>query len=530
MSMSQYKWTLSLLILLAAAAGCSETNPAYTDPDTDPDAPACRVNDECGDPDRPVCLDGTCVGCASDDDCPADSPVCEAETLTCTGECRDSGDCAADEPVCDDEMATCRGCEADAECDSLLCNEDIGTCVNELEVVYVAVDGDDGGTCTVDAPCKTLARAVDVATHSRSTIHVSAGTYAEAVVIAKSVSVFGAEASLVPASDDAAIMHVTSGADVLLEGLELRGAAARSVGVVECSALSSLTLRGVRVADNGWSGVVADGCQLDIAHSEITGNDQSAISTHDSTVIVRDTRLDDNGNSGARLGAGTVAELVRVDVTGNDLRGIYATGADVTVRQSNLVNNAFHGVYANESSKVRIERSVIVGNGGSGLTAGSTEVMLFNNFFVDNGGDSATDHGGAIRLSDTVALTSRVEHNTIVGNDSTLPEYPAGGIACGGALTITLRNNIVHGNTGDEVSGSCSHEYSLLSSVTESMSGAHNIIAQDAGFRGGGDYHISSGSPAVSKASQMEDVTEDFDAERRSDGLPDIGADELAAQ
>jgi Protein of unknown function (DUF1565) len=59
---------------------------------------------------------------------------------------------------------------------------------------YVAKGGSDTGTCTKQAPCKTINYAISAATPGE-TIHVEKGTYHQTVYIYKSIRLIGAGAS-----------------------------------------------------------------------------------------------------------------------------------------------------------------------------------------------------------------------------------------------------------------------------------------------------------------------------------------------
>lgn len=79
---------------------------------------ACRSDNQCEA--GFFCNQGRCVECRSDFECGllfGDSkPICDRFWGRCREECTSSFQCAFDEPVCDVESHTCRGCAADNEC------------------------------------------------------------------------------------------------------------------------------------------------------------------------------------------------------------------------------------------------------------------------------------------------------------------------------------------------------------------------------------------------------------------------------
>src|SRR5690606_26978218 len=103
------------------------------------------------------------------------------------------------------------------------------------------------------------------------------------------------------------------------------------------------------------------------------------------------------------------------------------------------------------------------------------------------------------------------------------------GVDCTGVLV--LRNNIVFGNSPDnsdpQVSGNCSHEYSLIGPI--GVAGDGNLLDDEPLFAdaGEGDYHLQPGSPGIDAAA-ASDVAVDHDGEDRPAGSgPDMGADEV---
>jgi hypothetical protein len=122
---------------------------------------------------------------------------------------------------------------------------------------------------------------------------------------------------------------------------------------------------------------------------------------------------------------------------------------------------------------------------------------------------------------------NRVQHNTVARNDSDFDATPilAGGVYCIGAVAS---NNLVvnnfRGNTtlpNAQVGGSCDFSDSLVAE-----SAAAGMFRADGTNMVDGYYLDSPTSLAVS-AGVASGVTVDIDGQARSDGMPDLGADEL---
>lgn len=139
-------------------------------------APTCST-EGCGAA-APVCnttIDA-CEGCTDSSECERfpQAAKCDVATGGCV-ECVAPADCPAERPICDSNA--CRGCRLDAECPSGACGDD-GGCLEEGEVVYLDPSGNDAGTCSRTAPCRTLAFAVSVTTNTRNHIVLAQGAYA----------------------------------------------------------------------------------------------------------------------------------------------------------------------------------------------------------------------------------------------------------------------------------------------------------------------------------------------------------------
>lgn len=129
----------------------------------------------------PVCniQADVCEGCAESADCsrfPA-TPVCDVAGGGACVQCVGAADCSDATPVC--EANACRACRLDSECPSGACGDD-GACVPEAAIVYLDPGGTDSGSCTRDAPCRSLEFGISRTSPGRAHVVTAKGGYTSA--------------------------------------------------------------------------------------------------------------------------------------------------------------------------------------------------------------------------------------------------------------------------------------------------------------------------------------------------------------
>jgi hypothetical protein len=255
--------------------GCTSDEDCGTE-----DAPYCLVDDQrcvacvgegdCGG-DTPFCLSNHCVQCAGPEQCGGDTPICQANECV---ECDGADDCSAAEPVCGDDNA-CRGCVADGECASDVCDEDAGACFDEADVIYVARGG-AAGMCTRAAPCGSFAQAIGQVRGTRNVIKAAPGTYAGPLVLdGIAVTILADGARVEVAAENQPVVSVSNGADVTIEGMTIAGANGPNEppGLRCTDAPSTIRLRRSTVVDNDdGGGVSISGCQFSLVSNVIASN------------------------------------------------------------------------------------------------------------------------------------------------------------------------------------------------------------------------------------------------------------------
>ena len=410
--------------------------------------------------------------CTTLDDCDFDDlPQCE-QGLVCVAHecvepmtgCSSSDQCPGPTPICDAD-STCRPCVLDDECTSGVCLGD-GTCEATDHVIYASPQGASTGTCAIDAACE-LTYARTQIRPDRHTIVAAGGAYS----LTSAFRVDSAVGSLVLVGPRIAVFERSAG-----PAFEVVGGA-------------DLTIRGVTL----HQGIACDA----------------------STVSVSNVLFDEGTEALPRI----ASNLCEVAITDSELRnspGLGLLGHGFHIERTVIAGGASRAIEA--SAGFFMTRSVLVRNrGGAAWIRGSATIT--NNFIgPENGTEKTTSPSFGGLLLDSVSGT--IEHNTIYYNYSDPFASPAysGGVFCSAATAIP-NNLIVQNSSGSmtepnaNVGGSCVTSGSIVSSTAFT-------------FVGGGDLHLpGSSSPAVN-AGLPGIVDVDIDGQPRSDGAPDVGADE----
>lgn len=310
-----------LVIVIAATTGCNtchtilgeELNPvfcrAHTNdrecqqsyPDAAPDAPKpCTGDPDCTDPTKQVCdlvVTNTCVECtvAKPRACMGTTPVCSANNV-------------------------CRGCQADSECTSQVCDLPPGSCANEATVWYASPTG-SGNTCSRMQSCQ-LMTAIGLVDSTMKTIRMLPDKYTEHVTIAdKTVTIHGdgADLTAIPPGE---ILHVNGSADVSLLGLHIHGGmGAMGDGILCINTVANsptLRLQHVTIDMNGGAGLDATNCFLTVSQSTLSSNTGGGITASKSTLTISQSTVSGNMGGGISVsGIGTAFDITNTFIFKN---------------------------------------------------------------------------------------------------------------------------------------------------------------------------------------------------------------------
>ncbi len=359
----------------------------------DPTAPACDGADDCVAPERPVCDTadtGTCVGCDDANDCTrfGGRNMCHPTSGACV-ECTSPAHCtAATAPVCGVDGA-CRGCDADAECGSGVCDESTGACVAEDDIIYVDRNG-AGTLCTRTMPCAALTVATPLLGGARRFIVVAAGEYTESVTLdGKVATIIGPGASLRPNAFDLPAVLVLNASTVQIEGMRLYSAGGNANGDgIRCAAPvsgnPSITLLGVRIDSNVGFGVDASDCAVTIRRSTISGNTGGGVSISDGSFDITNTFITGNGANtavgGARLMNNATSSVFEFNTVAENVAGSGVAKSLIcaAVGTQRIANNIFFSGDQTQVSQTNCNLEFNLSNmglGGSGnVTASPTFV------------------------------------------------------------------------------------------------------------------------------------------------------------
>lgn len=227
-----------IVCVLVAAGGCEKRSALYCDKNPQ-DLANCEQQD--------AAIDAP-LACIDHSDC--SPPFCEPQLHVCV-ECLDDLHCGTDEK-CDPETFRCRGCVGHTDCTSNACLPD-GSCGTASTVLYVEPSGDDANTCTIDLPCATLDRAVELSDETRRIIKIS-GSWTESVIInGKDVVLVAEPGSTITGTTDDWVIKIQSSV------VKIYGLALRCVGDqtgIKTESASTTTLSGVTISNCARMGAV----------------------------------------------------------------------------------------------------------------------------------------------------------------------------------------------------------------------------------------------------------------------------------
>ncbi|MCU1282623.1 MAG: hypothetical protein JWM53_6169 [bacterium] len=367
-----------LLAIVVAGVECKRTNGAYCDvarpcPNgfaCDETARECHLTSigggdmavgeggvggcaQCGGT-TPICVAMTCVSCLSTSDgdgaCTAISPSTPycATSGACVG-CRDANDCGGATPFCDATSHVCRGCVADSECPSLVCDltpasPTHGKCIPIAQVEYV--DGSaatNGNGLTPTTPKLAIQDAINhaVGADNRPYVHIAAGSYNENVgVNNKTIYLVGANGAIIhPTNSDA--LGASGGGSLTVRNLV---AMATNGNAGLCSS-ATLTAYRSQFINSSQVGVYTSSCQLLLDGVWVHGNSTVGISLSGGNFTIINSIITKNGGAGGvtQVTAGTTMVFANNTVADNTSSTTAYAGVNcAAVGSFETVNSIFY--------------------------------------------------------------------------------------------------------------------------------------------------------------------------------------------
>lgn len=211
-------------------------------------------------------------------------------------------------------------------------------------------------------------------------------------------------------------------------------------------------------------------------------------------------------------------------ISGN---GITVVNSTLSVIDAKIDMNAAVGIRADGGSTINVARSSFTMNDGGAIDV-SGKFVIVNNFIYNNGAQLSTI--GGVHVATGGDSGNQLDFNTIVRNLA----QSGPGINCDAGV-FTARNNIIWKNApmngSDQVSGSCKHAYSDLSTaVMANQDGGNNVADDPLLMNELLNPHLQGTSPVKAKADPNATMAVDIDGQARPQpmGAPaDIGADEI---
>jgi uncharacterized repeat protein (TIGR01451 family) len=463
---------------------------------------------------------------------------------------------------------------------------DIGNCTDEVSpcrTVQYAVDRAWEGSVV------KVAAGVYTCVHGRPRNDVIAtGIVTQVVYVSKTVTIRGGYTTTNWATSDPAanpttldaqgqgrVFYVTGAITPTIEGLRITGGDSIRLGgnpegydagggVYVITATATLQDSQVFSNTSGTGGGVYMYASKSIFHNNsITNNvagDGGGLYIQESGPVLNgDTIVANTGYLGGGLclkdSIGVLSQTTIASNTGDLGGGLYLRDSSATLDGGLFILNTggAGGALYLEGSTVALRRSMVLDNEalrGGGLFLGFSEATLINDIVA---GNQATNEGDGLYL---IGSSAHVLHTTIArnglaglgGNGGDGSGIYAITSFSGDPTTVVLTNTILVSHTLGITVGTGS------SVTVEGMVWGAGVWANTTDWDGGGtvvdgtadvwgdpafvdpdngDYHIRPGSAAVDAgvhAGLTPLCSNDIDGDLRTDGRPDIGADELVAR
>ena len=432
--------------------------------------PQCTQNTDCSGA-TPVCdtTSQICVACLASSDCSGDTPVCDTSTESCVG-CLTGSDCSGATPICNTSTNTCVGCASDADCSSTVCDVDTGSCVDEATVVYAAPNGKGSGTCDINQPC-SVTNAIATVTSERNVLKLDPGQYTGEIEILNGLHLtMDGRGATVTTTDTSLPLFIDSSANARIIGLDVVKNATNPGNGIGCSAGATIELEDVTVDVTAIGLFTA--CPTTIARSHFHTTEADPASSSD----------------------------------------VFAISSDDT------------------TIDVSVDRTTF--DGGPAIVLSSANVHVTNSVFANGPTDQpAFFYGGFLGspAPGTLQISFSTLYDTPIDCGSAAPDCSGSGFG------ICFDNSIIYTDTpgapADTMTGSaCTSSHTLVFPQSSPINGANNLLGRDPLLANPdtGDFHLTTGSPAIDAADPAATDDHDFDGTKRPQGAhDDLGAFEF---
>ena len=381
-------------------------------------------------------------------------------------------------------------------------------------------------TIHVPSEQSTIQAGIDVALDG-DLIQVAPGTYVENIAFpGKAITMqseAGADETIIDGNQAGSVVTVSSVVidEAIIDGFAIRNGEAYDGGGIWCYnsnlTITNCTISGNRATDSIFSsggGIYCDNSSATITNCTISGNitnDRGGgiYYYYDSSSTITNCTI--SGNSTAS--------------SSGDGGGINCYYSDPTIMNCTISGNRTLGAGGGmncSASYPTITNCTITDNiassySGGGISCFSSDPTITN---CTISGNIAEDHGGGIYCSSSDPM---ITNCTITGNSA----YDGGGIFCYHLPSLpspTITNCILWGNDaldGPEIYGGS--PVVTYSDVQGGWPGEGNIDS-DPIFVGGGDFHLTAGSPCIDAGIDVGVYT-DIDGDERPQGAGfDMGA------
>jgi len=250
--------------------------------------------------------------------------------------------------------------------------------VADTDIIFVAVNGSDAGTCTRTAPCRSIQRGINVA-GARRWMTVGAGDYDTFTISNATLTILAAQGANVTRSTVGPVVDISGAANVTIERLRIHDGLGAAGDGIRCSESGAdgpvLTLREVTIDRNTGVGVKATGCTLSVDRSTIATNTAGGITATNGALTVDRSTIATNTAGGITVDSGT-ASITNNMITVNG-------GLSPTVG----------GVKLDSVSALTFQFNTVAGNGtqagfAAGVQCSATNPVTLSNNIIH--GDQAT--------------------------------------------------------------------------------------------------------------------------------------------